>query len=79
MMDAGRVADALESRSRQVVAEGAGVRGVIDGSCTPSGVRMLWNCNPGWSSLSLLDPGLISVIPAGIKKAARPPEINQSD
>jgi hypothetical protein len=23
---------------------------------------------PGWSSLALLDPGLISVIPAGIKK-----------
>jgi hypothetical protein len=49
-------------------AEGLNVRGFGDGSCTPSGVRILWNCNPGWSSLSLLDPALISVIPAGIKK-----------
>lgn len=26
---------------------GADVRGVIDGSCTPSGVRLVWNFNPG--------------------------------
>lgn len=33
----------------------------------PPGCKFFGDGYPGWSSLSLLDPGLISVIPLGIK------------
>lgn len=76
----GRVAIATTTRglasqmysTPEWVAEDADVRDDTDRSCTPSGVRMFWISNRGCSSLSLLDPRLMSVIPTGIKTCCFP-------
>ena len=58
-------------RPRQAVAEGVAARGASDILARLSGCKFGGNRYPGWSSLALLDPGLISAIPVGIKKTGR--------
>ena len=58
-------------RPRQRVVERVDFRNPSDFSSTPSGVRIHGHHVPGWSSLALLEPGLLSEIPPGLKPGKR--------